>query len=75
MLTQLDITPGVLWEVGTGPQRLSLHIAFRVGSPHLLDAPARLRAPKVVPLDFGGHPTDEPVELGWMPACCISLFP
>jgi lactoylglutathione lyase len=52
-----------LWEVGAGPQRLSLHIAFRAELPHLLDAPARLRAANVVPLDFWGQPTDEPVVL------------
>jgi lactoylglutathione lyase len=61
-----------LWEVGSGPQRLSLHIAFRTDLPHLLDAPGRLRAADVVPLDFGEQPTDEPVGLGWMPAA--SLF-
>jgi len=30
-----------LWEVGTGPQRLSLHIAFRADLPHLLDCGPR----------------------------------
>jgi lactoylglutathione lyase len=60
-----------LWEVGTGPQRLSLHVAFRADLPHLLDAPARLRAADVVPLDFSGQPTDEPVVLGWMPAASL----
>jgi len=60
-----------LWEVGTCPQRLSLHIAFRADLQHLLDAPARLRAANVVPLDFWGQPTDEPVVLGWMPAASL----
>ncbi len=60
-----------LWEVGTGPQRLSLHIAFRADLAQLLDAPARLRAATVVPLDFWGQPTDEPVVLGWMPAASL----
>ena len=60
-----------LWEVGTGPQRLSLHIAFRADLAHLLDAPARLRTANVVPLDFWGQPTDEPVVLGWMPAASL----
>lgn len=60
-----------LWEVGTGPQRLTLHIAFRVDLPHLLDAAACLRAANVVPLDFCGQPTDEPVVLGWMPAASL----
>ena len=61
-----------LWEVGTGPQRLSLHLAFRVDLPHLLDAPARLREADIVPLDFQGEPAEEPVVIAWMPAA--SLF-
>jgi lactoylglutathione lyase len=60
-----------LWEVGTSPQRLSLHVAFRSDLPDLLNAPARLRAANVVPLDFGGQPTDEPVVIGWMPAASL----
>ena len=60
-----------LWEVGTGPQRLSLHIAFRADLPDLLHAAVRLRAANVVPLDFWGQPTDEPVVLGWMPAASL----
>jgi lactoylglutathione lyase len=60
-----------LWEVGTGPQRLSLHVAFRLDLPHLLDAPARLRAADVVPLDSWRAPTDEPVVIGWMPAASL----
>lgn len=60
-----------LWEVGTGPQRLSLHVAFRVELQNLLDAPARLRAANVIPLDFEGEPTEEPVVLAWMPAASL----
>src|SRR5947208_6520097 len=57
-----------LWEVGTGPQKLSLHIAFCADPPHLLDAPALFPEANVVPLDFWGQPTNERVVLGWMPA-------
>ena len=32
-----------LWEVGTGPQRLSLHVAFGVDLDNLLQAAERLR--------------------------------
>jgi lactoylglutathione lyase len=60
-----------LWETGSGPQRLSLHLAFRVDLPDLLEAPARLRAAHVAPLDFAGEPTDEPVVLSWMPAASL----
>ena len=52
-----------LWEVGTSPQRLSLHLAFRSDLRDLLDAPMRLRAADIVPLDFWGAPAEEPVVL------------
>ena len=61
-----------LWEVGTGPQRMALHLAFRADLEDLLAAAARLRAANVVPLDVDGKPTEEPVVLAWMPAA--SLF-
>ena len=61
-----------LWEVGTGPQRMSLHLAFRVDLEHLLAAAVRLRSANIIPLDFEGRPTDEPVVFAWMPAA--SLF-
>ena len=61
-----------LWEVGTGPQRLSLHVAFRSNLGDLMEAPERLRSAGVVPIDFWGMPTEEPVVLAWMPA--VSLF-
>jgi lactoylglutathione lyase len=60
-----------LWEVGTGPQRISLHAAFTVELADLRDAPRRLRDAGVMPLDFAGHPTDEPVVLAWMPAASL----
>jgi len=57
-----------VWEVGTAPQRMSLHTAFKVSLEQLLLAPGNLRAADVVPRDFDGNPTDEPVVLAWMPA-------
>jgi lactoylglutathione lyase len=60
-----------LWEVGTSPQRLSLHLAFRTELKDLLEAPARLMAASVVPLDFEGKPTEEPVVFAWMPAASL----
>jgi lactoylglutathione lyase len=62
-----------LWEVGTAPQRLNLHLAFRSDLRELLEAPAQLRSAGVVPLDFDGAPTEEPVVLAW--ARCVALFP
>ncbi len=60
-----------LWEVGTVPLRLSLHLAFRVDLPDLLEAPQHLRAANVIPRDFWGNPTDEPVVFAWMPAASL----
>jgi lactoylglutathione lyase len=61
-----------LWEVGTVPQKLSLHLAFRMDLDDLLRVPAQLQEVGVTPRDFSGNPTDEPVVLAWMPAA--SLF-
>ena len=61
-----------LWEAGTGPQRLNLHMAFRVDLADLLQAAERLRKANIIPLDFAGEPTDEPVVFAWMPSA--SLF-
>ncbi len=43
-----------IWEVGSGPQRLSLHTAFKVDLADLLEAPAQLHAANVTPRDFSG---------------------
>jgi lactoylglutathione lyase len=60
-----------LWEVGPGPLRMSSHIAFRSDISHLLEAPARLLAANIIPLDFEGNPADEPSVIGWMPAASL----
>jgi lactoylglutathione lyase len=60
-----------VWEVGSAPQRMSLHVAFTVDLPDMLEAPARLRAASVTPRDFAGNQTDEPVVLAWMPAASL----
>jgi lactoylglutathione lyase len=60
-----------LWEAGRSPQRLKLHVAFRSDLPDLLEAPGRLRTAKVIPLDFDGKPTDQPVVIAWMPAASL----
>src|SRR6266852_3172687 len=41
-----------LWEAGTGPQRMRLHLAFSVDLDDLLRAPERLRVANIIPLDF-----------------------
>jgi lactoylglutathione lyase len=60
-----------LWETGSGPQRMSLHIAFHVELPELLRAAGVLREAGVTPLDFAGNPTTQPVVLAWMPAASL----
>lgn len=60
-----------IWEVGTSPQKMSLHIAFSVTLQDILEAPGRLRAANIVPRDFVGNPTDEPVVIAWMPAASL----
>jgi lactoylglutathione lyase len=60
-----------LWEVGTGPQRMSLHIAFQADLATTLAAVEHFRAIGIVPLDFWGEPAEEPVVLGWVPAASI----
>src|SRR3984885_14361689 len=43
-----------LWEAGTGPQRMNLHVAFGVEINDLLQASERLREANIIPLDFNG---------------------
>jgi lactoylglutathione lyase len=60
-----------LWGVGSGPQRMALHVAFRVRLADIIAAPTTLRSAGVTPLDFDGQPTDQPVVLAWMPAASV----
>ena len=60
-----------LWEAGSAPMRMNLHVAFRVGLDELLLAAGQLRSAGVDPLDFNSQPTIEPVVLGWMPAASL----
>src|SRR5258708_211045 len=60
-----------LWETGTGPQKISLHLAFEVSVDAVLAAPQALREAGVAPLDLDCKPASEPVVLCWMPAIAI----
>jgi lactoylglutathione lyase len=60
-----------LWEAGMGPQRMNLHVAFSVDLDNLLQAAEKLRKSNIVPLNFAGEPTDEPIVFAWMPAASI----
>jgi lactoylglutathione lyase len=60
-----------LWAVGGGPQHMSLHVAFTTELEDVLEAPNRLRAAQIQPLDFERKPTEEAVVIGWMPAVVV----
>jgi len=60
-----------LWETGTGPQKMTQHLAFTVEIDHVLASPNVLRQSGITPLDFNSEPTDDPVVLCWMPAVAI----
>ena len=60
-----------LWETGTGPQRMNLHLAFDVSLTDLLNSPEALRKAGIIPLNFLGEPTTEALVLAWMPAASI----
>jgi lactoylglutathione lyase len=63
-----------LWAGGTGPVPDGpSHLAFATSVESVLAAPGVLRTAGIVPLDFDGQPTDEPVVLGWMPAAAVYL--
>lgn len=60
-----------LWESGSGPNKMQLHIAFSVSLAEIEQAAATLIAAGIMPLDFNGQPTGEPQVLAWMPAASI----
>lgn len=62
-----------LWESGSAPMRMNLHVAIRVGLDERLLAAGQLKAAGIEPLDFDSQPTTEPVVLGWMPAASLSF--
>jgi lactoylglutathione lyase len=61
-----------VWESGTAPNRMQLHVAFACDREAVLSAPERLRALGVEPLGFNGEPSSEAIVIGWMPA--VSVF-
>jgi lactoylglutathione lyase len=60
-----------LWSMGSIPNGLKLHIAFKVNINDLFDVPRRLRSKGISPLDFFGQETDEPTVICWMPAASV----
>lgn len=61
-----------LWQAGSSPNAMRLHLAFTSTVEEVVAAPARLRAAGVEPRGFRGEPADEPIVLCWMPA--VSLY-
>lgn len=61
-----------LWEAGTAPNVMRLHLAFKCEVDEVLAAPEKLRAAGIAPLGFFGEPVEEPVVIAWMPA--VSLY-
>jgi lactoylglutathione lyase len=60
-----------LWETGTGPLKMRLHIALGMMPDGVAGAIAALAENGVQPLGFHGEPVTEPVVIGWMPALSI----
>ena len=60
-----------LWEQGSMPMAMRLHVAFTVSLAEILAAPERLAAHGVEPRSFFGQPTGEPSVIGWMPAAAV----
>jgi lactoylglutathione lyase len=57
-----------LWETGSGPMRMRLHLAFRMEVEEVLASAAFLASRGVQPLGFRGDPVSEAEVIGWMPA-------
>lgn len=60
-----------LWEAGTSPNRMRLHLAFDCAVGDVLAAPRALRAAGVTPRGFFGAPVEEPDVIAWMPAATV----
>jgi len=60
-----------IWEAGSAPIVLTLHVALQVSLADLHSAPKRLQQAGVQPRDFNGAATEEPVVLAWMPAAAV----
>jgi lactoylglutathione lyase len=57
-----------LWETGSAPNRLRLHISFATSLPDVIASIPRLREAGIEPR---ADSRDEPVVFGWMPAASV----
>jgi lactoylglutathione lyase len=60
-----------LWESGSAPNKMQLHIAFDVTLDAMHNAFSALTLAGLPPLDFTGQPATQPQVLAWMPAASI----
>ena len=60
-----------LWETGSAPITIRLHLAFGCTLADVVAAPDRLRAAGIEPTGFYGEAVNEPVVIGWMPAAAV----
>lgn len=61
-----------LWETGSSPLSMRLHLAFRMSLDGVIASVSSLKEKGVTPLGFFKAPVDEPDVIGWMPA--LSLY-
>jgi lactoylglutathione lyase len=60
-----------LWETGSAPITIRLHLAFGCTLADVVAAPERLRTAGIEPTGFYGEAVNEPVVIGWMPAAAV----
>lgn len=60
-----------VWQAGSAPQHVTVHLAFRVRRTDVIAAPRLLLTAGITPLDFEGRPTDQPIVFAWMPAAAV----
>ncbi|HET7698096.1 MAG TPA: NAD(P)H-dependent oxidoreductase [Vicinamibacterales bacterium] len=60
-----------LWAAGSGPERVTGHVAFATDLAAVLEAADVLHRSGLTALDFDGRATTEPVVIGWMPAASL----
>ena len=60
-----------LWAAGAGSHHVTSHIAFATALSEVIAATASLERSGIMPLDFEGRRTAQPVVLAWMPAAAV----
>jgi len=63
--------PAFAAALGSSAHFMQQHLAFRVKLSDLLEAPRRLRAAGITPLDNQRKSANEPIVFAWMPAASV----